>query len=151
MQEIAVLETLRRGAAPLALAAIIGWPSAAPFHLALKSSTPGKDAAVQAAPKEIRLTFTAKPEVALSDIRVSSAAGKAVETGKVAATADSLTVAAPVVGPMPEGAYVVSWRTAGKDGHVIRGKFGFTVSAGSAVSASARPCATAGEGEEHAH
>jgi methionine-rich copper-binding protein CopC len=130
---------------------MIGFPPAAPFHLALRTSSPGKDTAVTAAPKEIRLTFTAKPELALSDIKVSSAAGKAVEMGKVAATRDSLTLAAPVVGPMPDGAYVVNWRTAGKDGHVIRGRFGFTVAPASEVSASSRPCASAGEDAEHAH
>jgi len=29
--------------------------------------------------------------------------------------------------PLPAGKYTVTWKTAGADGHVIKGSFGFTV------------------------
>ncbi len=146
-----MLTSLRRRVFPVALAAIVGFPVVAPFHTELKSSSPGKDEVLRTAPREIRLTFTARPEVALSDIKVSSAAGAAVEMGKAARGKDSVTIVAPVQGAMPDGAYVIAWRTAGKDGHVIRGRIPFSVSASGAAAAvsSERPCASGDN--EHAH
>ena len=105
---------------------------------------------LRTAPREIRLTFTARPELALSDIKVTTAAGAAVAMGKVAQGADSLTIVAPVRGAMADGAIVIAWRTAGKDGHVIRGRIPFSVSASAeAAVSSARPCASADD--EHSH
>lgn len=146
-----MLRSLRRRAVPAAFAAMFGVPIVAPFHTELKSSSPAKDEVLRVAPREIRLTYTARPEVALSDIKVSSAAGVAVEMGKAARGKDSLTIVAPVRGAMPDGAYVISWRTAGKDGHVIRGRIPFSVSASAAPAAvsSERPCASGND--EHAH
>ena len=142
--------SLRRRAVPVAFAAMLGFPMVAPFHTALKSSSPAKDEVLRTAPREIRLTFTARPELALSDIKVSTAAGAAVVMGKVAEGADSLTIVAPVRGAMADGAFVVAWRTAGKDGHVIRGRIPFSVSASAAAAvSSARPCASAAD--EHSH
>lgn len=144
-----MLTSLRRRAAPAAFAAMLTFPAVAPFHTELKSSSPGKDEILRTAPREIRLTFTARPEVTLSDIKVSTTAGAAVALGKAARGKDSLSIVAPIQGAMPDGAYTVSWRTAGKDGHVIRGRFGFSVSASAAAVSSARPCASADD--EHAH
>ena len=146
-----MLTSLRRRGVPVAFAAMFGFPLVAPFHTELKSSSPAKDEVLRTAPREIRLTYTARPEVALSDIKVSSTAGAAVEMGKVVRGKDSLTIVAPVRGAMPDGAYVITWRTAGKDGHAIRGRIPFSVSAsaaGAAVS-SERPCASGDD--EHAH
>ena len=145
-----MLTSLRRRAVPVAFAAMFGFPLVAPFHTELKSSSPARDEVLRTAPTEIRLTYTARPEVALSDIKVSSAAGAAVEMGKVARGKDSLTIVAPVRGAMSDGAYVITWRTAGKDGHVIRGRIPFSISASAAAAVSSeRPCASGND--EHAH
>ena len=146
-----MLTSLRRRAVPVALAAMLGFPVVAPFHTELKSSSPAKDEVLRTAPREIRLTYTARPELALSDIKVASTAGAAVEMGKVARGKDSLTIVAPVLGAMPDGAYIITWRTAGKDGHVIRGRIPFSISASAvqAATASGRPCASGDD--EHAH
>lgn len=145
-----MLTSLRRRAVPVAFAAMFGFPLLAPFHTELKSSSPARDEVLRTAPAEIRLTYTARPEVALSDIKVSSAAGAAIEMGKVARGKDSLTIVAPVRGAMSDGAYVITWRTAGKDGHVIRGRIPFSISASAAAAvSSARPCASGDD--EHAH
>ena len=45
----------------------------------------------------------------------------------VKATEDKLSIAVAVTSPLPAGKYTVTWKTAGTDGHVIRGSFGFTV------------------------
>ena len=52
---------------------------------------------------------------------------KPFSTGGVKATEDKLSIAVAVTSPLPAGKYTVTWKTAGTDGHVIRGTFGFTV------------------------
>src|SRR5690606_29922581 len=128
----------------LALAVAIGEPAAMPFHLQLKSSSPARDAVLRTAPTEIRLTFSARPELALSDIKLAAADSKAVALGKVVPTGDSLTIAAPIEKPLPDGAYQITWRTASKDGHPIRGTIPFTVAAAASAEAAAsgQPCAS---------
>jgi methionine-rich copper-binding protein CopC len=43
------------------------------------------------------------------------------------ATDDTLSVIADLQQSLPPGRYQVAWRTAGDDGHAVRGKFSFTV------------------------
>ena len=141
--------TLRHPLISAALGAILIVPGAGALHTRLTGSNPAQDEVIREMPKEICLTFSARPEVALSDIKLASDAGKAVAVGKVKATADSLTIAAPVTGPVPRGRYTIAWRTASKDGHVIRGRIGFAVGATdtSAPAAATTPSST----QEHAH
>jgi hypothetical protein len=113
----------RIAAAALVIAGAAGF---ARFHNKLVKSVPAKDAVV-AAPKEVRLWFAEKPEPALSSITVVGADSAKVATGKARATDDPLSIAVDVTGAMRPGAYSVRWRTSGKDGHVIRGSFPFSV------------------------
>jgi copper resistance protein C len=96
-------------------------------HLAVKKTSPAKDTAVEASPEYIQVWFTEKPELSLSVLSVAGAAG-AVELSPVEA-ADANSVRAAVKKPLAKGAYTVSWKTAGTDGHVLRGEFKFTVGA----------------------
>jgi len=98
-----------------------GW-----FHNSLKKSLPA-DKSTVTAPKEIRLWFAEKPEPNLSSITLLTADSTAVATSKVRKTDDPLSIAVDVTGAMAPGGYIVRWRTAGDDGHVIRGSYRFTV------------------------
>lgn len=65
----------------------------------------------------------------LSCLTLEGPSGK-VALGKVTARmaegkADH-SVVAPVVGTMAPGAYTVSWKTSGADGHMLTGTFEFT-------------------------
>lgn len=112
----------------LAVAALAVLPATAwAFHNHLVKSAPLTGETVSS-PKAITLWFAEKPELAFSSIELSGADAATVPLGKVAPVAgDSLAIAAPVTGALKPGAYTVNWKTAGKDGHQIRGKFGFTV------------------------
>ena len=44
-----------------------------------------------------------------------------------AVPSDTLAIVAPVTGALKAGEYSVSWKTAGKDGHAVRGKYKFSV------------------------
>jgi methionine-rich copper-binding protein CopC len=103
------------------------------FHLHLTASVPASDTTVATAPSQILLTFSDKPEAALTRLQLFTSDSTAVETGKATATKDSLTLAIPVTGKLSDGAYTVRWRAAGRDGHPATGTFGFTVKQASAA------------------
>lgn len=113
------------------LASILTLSATAPVfgarHNRLVKAEPGVDSTVAKSPAEIRLWFREPPELAVSSIKVTDIAGKPFATGDVKATDDKLSVTALVTAPLPAGKYTVTWKTAGADGHVIRGTFGFTV------------------------
>lgn len=96
-------------------------------HNRLVKAEPGVDTTVARSPGQIRLWFKEAPELAVSSIRLADAAAKPIATGVVKATDDKMSIAVTVSAPLPPGKYTVTWKTAGADGHVIRGSFGFTV------------------------
>jgi methionine-rich copper-binding protein CopC len=117
-----------RASLPLLLAAVpllAAGPAAR--HNRLVKAEPGVDSTVTTSPSQIRLWFKEPPEVAVSSIKLADGAGKSFATGEVKATEDRMSIAVPVTTPLPAGKYTVNWKTAGTDGHVIRGSFGFTV------------------------
>jgi methionine-rich copper-binding protein CopC len=73
----------------------------------------------------VQLWFNEAPDLKVSKIEVTGPAGK-VELGP-AHLMDAKTVMATIKGDVPDGKYTTSWRTAGKDGHIIKGEFAFTV------------------------
>ena len=97
------------------------------WHNHLTKSVPAKDEQVTASPTTVRLWFSEKPVPAFTSISLLKADSSKVAIGKTRPTDDSLSVAADVSEPLPAGKYTVSWRTAGDDGHAIRGKFSFVV------------------------
>lgn len=96
------------------------------MHNHLTRSTPAADESV-AAPREIRLWFAEKVQAPFSSIGLLAADSSKIEIGKAHATDDPLSIAADVGKPLAAGKYIVVWRTAGDDGHAVRGKFAFTV------------------------
>lgn len=123
----------------LAAGSLLPVAGIAVMHLHLTDSSPKADARLAEAPHELVLTFSARPEAALSRVRVMRSDSVAVETGKLEAASDTLSLRADFTSPLEAGAYVVSWRAAGKDGHAVSGRYMFTVTAGAATDASARP------------
>ena len=70
--------------------AVLATPQLALAHAKLRSSSPAAGSTVTAAPRELRLTFSEKPELAFT--RITLLAGKeAIALGKVAADAKSAT------------------------------------------------------------
>lgn len=130
------------GIFPIMALLLIGAVGSAAQHLRLTGSSPAKDTTVAEPPREIRLSFSLKPELALVRINLASASGAKVATGKPARTRDSLTVSAPVEGRLAAGGYSVSWQAASTDGHPIRGTFGFTVASAAAAQPGPAPATT---------
>lgn len=97
------------------------------FHNHLVKSTPAAGAKLSASPKEVRLWFSERPTIAFTSVTLLRADSTKIVTIKAVAADDSMAAAAPLPTTLPPGAYLVTWRTAGKDGHAIRGTYGFTI------------------------
>jgi len=108
-------------------AAILATLAARLPHMTLARSAPAAESVITATPTRLTLWFTARPQLALSRVRLVGAAGD-VSLGPVVAEPGN-ALRADVAGPLAPGAYRVHWQTAGADGHVPSGEIGFVVSA----------------------
>lgn len=119
--------------------AILVFSSTIPVHLHLVSSVPAADSLAGAPVREIRLTFSERPELGFSRVRLLSADSAEIPLGAIAvATDDSMTIVASVSGRLSAGPHRVRWQTAGRDGHVLRGEFVFTAPEDTAAAAVVR-------------
>jgi len=120
MTMLVALLAVATGAIPLSFA-----PS--DVHFALSKSMPVAESSIES-PAEVRLWFTEAPEDNTTAIRVVDAAGDLMESGDVAQDADDASVfSVAIKGRLAAGAYTVSWRAIGEDGHVVRDEFTFSV------------------------
>lgn len=111
----------------IVLLAIAPTTAVAWFHNRLVKSVPGAEEVVSGPPKEIRLWFTEKVEPKFSSVSLLKPDSTKVEAGKAHATDDPKSIAVEVTAPLAAGSYTVVWRTAGDDGHAVRGRYGFSV------------------------
>lgn len=97
-------------------------------HTRLTKSVPAKDTVLAASPPSIDLWFSEPVELGASRIRLT-AGERAVALGPVTRDDDvkDAPLSAKVPAPLAPGEYMVSWSTASKDGHVVKGTFAFTV------------------------
>jgi methionine-rich copper-binding protein CopC len=97
------------------------------FHNHLVKSLPAAGDTVAASPKEVRLWFSEKPAIRFTSVTLLTADSTKIVTIKAVATEDSMAAAAPLPTPLSPGSYLITWRTAGTDGHAIRGTYRFTI------------------------
>lgn len=101
--------------------------SASEMHLRLTRSQPAKDTLLASPPTQICLWFSQSPRLRLSSITLTGPTGK-VELGPVTMSPkDSTLLITQIVPELVSGNYQIAWRTAGDDGHVIRGTLPFAV------------------------
>jgi putative copper export protein/methionine-rich copper-binding protein CopC len=110
-------------------------------HTRLSSSQPAAGDTVGGdSVREVRLRFTTRvsPEVTHLALLLGTDTIAAGNLTTVAGT-EGRVLALPLQAALRAGAYVVHWRTAGADGHVIRGDFAFSVAGDPAVATLAPP------------
>ncbi|MDQ3949955.1 MAG: CopD family protein [Gemmatimonadota bacterium] len=100
-------------------------------HGTLKSSVPSKGAHLGVAPRELRLTFTERPELPFTRIQLLGPDSAVVLLGSLRLDS-ATTVVADIRGPLRAGTYTVVWQVASADGHPVRGRFSFTIAPGAA-------------------
>ncbi len=122
------------------LATAVASPAAA--HTDLVSSSPDNGATLDTPPDQITLKFAEAVLSSGAQIVAKSADGTKVDLGPAEVSGAKVTAVWPA--DAADGAYKVSWRVAGADGHPLDGTFGFSVkSAEPAATASAEPVAPA--------
>jgi copper transport protein len=100
-------------------------------HGTLKSSVPAKGAHLGVAPRDLRLTFTERPELAFTRIQLLGPDGAIVLLGSLRLDT-AQTVIGNIRGPLRAGTYTVVWQVASADGHPVRGRYSFTIAPGAA-------------------
>ena len=103
-------------------------PADSEMHLRLVKSVPAKDSVLAAAPTHVMLWFSQEPQARLSAITLTGPNGATVALGPVTqCPTEKELLFAKIDGAMSAGAYTIAWRTAGAEGHVIRGEVAFRV------------------------
>ena len=122
-----MLRTLRRAVVPALIASFLAVSAAWAFHATLVKALPAIDGTVPTAQTTLTLWFNERPDVALSNIRLRGPDSVLVATSAPRAAADSMAIVSEVRGTLTPGVYTVQYRTAGPDGHVMRGSYKFTL------------------------
>ena len=106
------------------LAAALSVSAAA--HFSLVKSSPATGQTLEASPKRLQLWFSETPAAGVSQLKLFGADKTALALDKTVIDKDK-SIYADVPKPLAPGAYLLSWRAAGDDGHVQSGEIKFTV------------------------
>lgn len=98
-------------------------------HFELIRSSPAAKSTISGAAASVRiqLWFTQVPAVGVSRLALKGPSGD-LALGKTVIEPKDKSMYADAAGPLPEGAYTITWRGAGDDGHMQQGMIPFTVS-----------------------
>lgn len=104
-------------------------PAAAPAfaHTHLERSDPVDGSVLALAPSRVELEFSEDVQPAGDALRLISWDGTSVT---LVASVTGAVVTAPLPGPLPDGAYTVSYRVASADGHPAEGELSFVIGTG---------------------
>ena len=112
----------------LTLGCVLGLPGAAQAHADLESSIPTAGQTVPAAPETITLVFNEPVEIGSESLRLLAADG--TPGSATARLVGPSTVVLTPTTQLTTGGWVVTWRLASGDGHVVSGALPFAVGAG---------------------
>lgn len=114
------------------LALLAGTAAPASAHVTLLRAAPESGAQLDAAPEEVRLTFSEAVVLAFTRVTLTGPSG-GIDLATVAfAPGGRTVVVAPIRAPLEAGTYTVAWQVAGADSHPIRGEFTFLIAEGAA-------------------
>jgi copper transport protein len=108
-------------------AAALVLPASAWAHAALLRTVPEASRTVNAAPPQVRLTYSEPIEARFAIVSVTDAAGRQVTNGRPTSAAGAPQTLVMPLQHVPEGWYLVFWRVISADGHPVRGAFTFAV------------------------
>jgi methionine-rich copper-binding protein CopC len=99
-------------------------------HLKLVRTVPAADAVLAASPEKITIELSEAVELTGAKLTLAKQGGAPIALGALRREPTAPKVLrADVTTALDAGGYVVSWRTMSKDGHVVKGTFGFRVGA----------------------
>jgi len=95
-------------------------------HLAVVKTSPGKDQTLDRPPPQVQVWFNQPPSERVSRLELHGPDGE-VALAELRVNREDRSISAAVTGAPGAGRYEVRWRTAGNDGHVMRGTFAFSI------------------------
>jgi len=99
-------------------------------HLKLVRSFPASDTVLVTSPEKITIELSEAVELTGAKLTLAKQGGAPIALGALRREPSAPKVLrADVPTTLTSGGYVVSWRTMSKDGHVVKGTFGFRVGA----------------------
>jgi methionine-rich copper-binding protein CopC len=109
--------------------AVSAWAFAAPAlaHAKLEASTPAANAVVSPAPAQLRLQFSEPLELPFSKVKLVDEKGVVTSSSTLALDSANNKVLVAGVPALHAGAWRVQWTTLTRDGHKVKGEFGFRV------------------------
>ena len=142
----------------LVLLALAFWPAQAHAHLQLESSKPAQGDTVRVSLREISIVFTQAVDPRYTSVALVDEAGQEITLGTLVPVGEGKTreFVYRMTHPLVSGAFVVRWKTAGTDGHVVTGSFDFVVDVPNAVAVSPSPgtgppALSTDPNDEHSH
>ena len=120
---------LQRWSLLVGLLALGAAPSVAQAHAALVRAVPPARAIVRVPPRQAQLWFSETLEPSYSTMWVWTDHTQ-VNTEKAAVAAENRRLLSVALPPLGRGAYVVKYRVLSIDGHVVEGRYSFTVGDG---------------------
>lgn len=131
---------MRRWLLLLVAAGLLGlWlPAGASAHAVLTSTTPARDARLDAAPARVEASFNEAVSSSFGALRVFDSGGREVQDGATVHPGSAANrIAVPLREGIPDGSYTATYRVISADGHVVSGGWSFTVGSGRASPAPA--------------
>jgi methionine-rich copper-binding protein CopC len=96
-------------------------------HLSVLKTMPADDTTVSPPPERVQVWFNQQPSPRISRLELRGPGNEQVEIGQLEVHGEDRSISAAVPAPLAPGTYEATWRSAGDDGHVMRGTFTFTV------------------------
>jgi methionine-rich copper-binding protein CopC len=96
-------------------------------HFALRRSAPAADEILDASPKKLQVWFSQVPAAGVSQLGLMTAEEKPIDVPKSSIDKESMSISVEIKDPLAAGAYIMAWRGAGDDGHVLSGQIKFTI------------------------
>ena len=109
-----------------ALLTIPAGASTTPLHFSLLRSVPSKDQKLDVPPPRLQLWFSQAPAAVVSQISLKREV-REMPLSKTIVDDKEKSMYADPVKPLEAGAYTLTWRAAGDDGHVLSGEVKFTI------------------------
>jgi methionine-rich copper-binding protein CopC len=96
-------------------------------HATLVQQTPAAGARLAEPPEQARLRFNEPVDAEFDPLKVYDAEGKRMDEDDARIDPNDARVLVEGLEELPRGSYKVEWRVTSVDGHVISGKYGFSV------------------------
>jgi len=116
---------MQRPRSALALVLLVAFTIPLSAHFALVRSVPSAKQALSDSPRRVQTWFSQAPAAGVSQLTLTSGETK-IALDKTVIDKDK-SMYADVPTTLAPGAYTLTWRAAGDDGHVMTGSIPFTI------------------------